>query len=114
VAAPAHLGEVPGEERPLSGRGRPSAHTPRPGKATRYRLKPTSKPQTERIVRLEKEAGCFVWLTNVPTAGALAQSARGLLSVYTDQHGTEQHDGFLKDPVLVKSRLLKQPERLEA
>jgi len=31
-----------------------------------------------------------------------------------DQHGTEQHYGFLKDPVLVKSLFLKKPERIEA
>jgi len=35
----------------------------------RYRLKTTIRTQTECIVRREKEAGCFVLLTNVPTAG---------------------------------------------
>jgi transposase len=34
--------------------------------------------------------------------------------VYNEQHGTEQHSGFLTDPVLVKSLFLKKPERLEA
>jgi hypothetical protein len=37
-----------------------------------------------------------------------------MLTVYTDQHGTEQNYGVLKDPVSVKSRFLKQPERLAA
>src|SRR5215475_7610674 len=69
---------------------------------------------TERISRMEEEAGCFVLLTTVPTAGHLAPRARELLSVYTEQHGTEQHDGFLKAPVLVNSLCLKKPERLEA
>lgn len=63
---------------------------------------------------MEAEAGCFVLLTNVPTTGDLAHSARDILTVYKDHHGTEQNDGFLKDPVLVKSLFLKKPERLEA
>ena len=53
-------------------------------------------------------------LTNVPPTGPLAHSARDILTVYKEQHGTEQHDGFLKDPVMVTSLFLKQPERLEA
>jgi len=52
--------------------------------------------------------------TNVPTVGALAQSARDILTVDKDQHGTEQHDGFLKAPVIVKSLFLKKPERIAA
>jgi transposase len=72
------------------------------------------RPHTERIGRMEEEAGCFVLLTNVPTAGNLAHSARDILTVYKEQHGTEQNDGFLKDPVLVNSLFLKKPERIEA
>jgi len=55
-----------------------------------------------------------VLLTNVPIAGDLAHSARDILTVYKDQHGTEQHDGFLKAPVIVKSLFLKKPERIAA
>src|SRR5713101_5432547 len=66
------------------------------------------------MARREAEAGCFVLLTTAPTAGDVAQSARGLLTGSKDQHGTEQHDGLLKAPVLVKSLLLKKPDRLEA
>jgi len=80
----------------------------------RYRLKTTVGIQTERMARLEEEAGCFVLLTNVPTAGDVAHSARDLLTVSKDQHGTEQNYGFLKDPVLVNSLFLKKPERIEA
>ena len=65
------------------------------------------------MARLEEEAGCFVLRTNVPTAGELAQSARDILPVYKEQHGTEQPEGFLKDPVMVQSLSLKKPERLE-
>lgn len=109
-----HRMEVTVEERPVYGRGRPSAHKPRPITARRYRLQTAISPQTERIARLEEEAGCFVLLTNVPTAGELAHSARDILTVYKDQHGTEQNYGFLKDPVLVNSLFLQKPERIEA
>src|SRR5436309_92668 len=114
VPTPYHLLDVTVEERPVYGRGRPSAHTPRPVKALRYRLKTTIRPHTERIRRMEEEAGCFVLLTNVPTAGDMAHSAREILTVYKEQHGTEQNYGFLKDPVIVNSLFLKKPERIEA
>ena len=114
VPAAYHRVDVTVEERPLYGRGRPSPHKPRPVKALRYRLQTTISPQTERIVRMEKEAGCFVLLTNVPTVGDLAHSARDILTGYKDQHGTEQNYGFLKDPVIVNSLFLKKPERIEA
>jgi transposase len=106
--------EVTVAARPVYGRGRPSPQKPRPVKAMRYRLKTTIRTQTERIVRLEEEAGCFVLLTNVPTGGDLAHSARDILTGYKDQHGTEQNYGFLKDPVMVNSLFLKKPERIEA
>ena len=102
------------EERPLYGRGRPRRDKPRTVKAMRSRLSTTIRPQTERIVRMEEEAGCFVLLTNVPTTGDVAHSARDILPVYKDHHGTEQNYGFLKDPVIVKSLFLKKPERIEA
>lgn len=109
-----HLVDVTVEEQPIYGRGRPSSHKPRTVKAMRYRLKTTIKPDTERIRRREDEAGCFVLLTNVPTAGDLAHSARDILTVYKEQYGTEQNYGFLKDPVIVNSLFLKKPERIEA
>ena len=82
-----HRVDVTVEERPLSGRGRPSPHTPRPVKALRCRLKTPMSPQSERLARLEEEAGGFVLLTHGPTAGDLAQSARDILTGYKDQHG---------------------------
>jgi transposase len=109
-----HHVEATVEERPVYGRGRPSPQEPRPIKAMRSRLKTAISPQTEHIARLEAEAGCFVLLTNVPTAGDLAHSARDLLTVYKDQHGTEQNYGFLKDPVIVNRLFLKKEERIEA
>jgi transposase len=114
VHAAYHRMDVTVEERPVYGRGRPSPHKPRPIKAMRYRLKTAISTQTERIARREEEAGCFVLLTNVPPAGDLGHSARDLLAVYKEQHGTEQNYGFLKDPVIVNSLFLKKPERIEA
>jgi transposase/DNA-binding MarR family transcriptional regulator len=109
-----HLVDVTVEERPIYGRGRPSSHKPRTIKTMRYRLRTTIKPDAERIRRREDEAGCFVLLTNVPTAGDLAHSARDILTVYKEQHGTEQNYGFLKDPVIMNSLFLKKPARIEA
>jgi transposase len=114
VHTPYHRLDVTVEERPQYGRGRPSATKPRAVKAMRYRLQSTVSAQTERMARLYEEAGCFVLLTNVPTAGDLAHSAGEVLSVYKEQHGTEQNYGFLKDPVIVNSLFLKKPERIEA
>jgi len=81
VHAAYHLVDVTVEERPVYGRGRPSFHKPRTVQAIHDRLKTTISPQTERIGRMEEEAGCFVLLTNVPTTGELAHSARDLLTV---------------------------------
>src|SRR5712691_476742 len=66
------------------------------------------------MARREAEAGGCVRRPHVPTTGALAHNARDGLTVDKDQHGTEQHYGFLTDPVMVNSLLLKKPARLEA
>jgi hypothetical protein len=109
-----HLLDGTVEERPVYGRGRPSAHQPRPVKALRDRLKTTIQPHTERISGTEEEAGGFVRRTNVPMAGTLAHRARDLLTVDKEPHGTEQNDGLLKDPVSVTRLFLKKPERIDA
>ena len=98
----------------MYGRGRPSAHTPRTVTAMRSRRKTTLRPHIERISRREEEAGCFVLLTHVPTAGTLAHRARDILTVYKEQQGTEQHYGLLTDPVMVHRLFLKKPECIEA
>ena len=53
-------------------------------------------------------------LTNVPTQGELAHSARDIFHAYKHQHGVEQNFAFLKDPLIVNSLFLKKPERIEA
>ena len=52
--------------------------------------------------------------TNVPTAGEMAHKAGDGLRAYKKQHGIEQNDGFLQEPLIVNSLFLKKPERLEA
>jgi transposase len=106
--------EVGGEARPTSGPGRPSLTQPRRGKALRYGLQVTLLKRSEVIARKTQETGCFVLLTNVPTAGEMAHRPGDVLRAYKEQHGIEPNYGFLKDPLIVKSLFLQKPERIEA
>jgi transposase len=109
-----HGVEVRGEEHPRYGPGRPSLPQPRVVKALRYGLQVTLHERAEVMARKTQEMGCFVLLTNVPAAGEMAHRAGDVLQAYKEQHGSEQNYGFLKDPLIVKSLLLKKPERIEA
>jgi transposase len=96
------------------GPGRPSARQPRAIKGLRYKLKATVGERPEAIARHYEEAGCFVLLTNVPSAGEMAHSAADILRGYKEQYGIEQNFAFLKDPLIVNSLFLKKPKRIEA
>jgi transposase len=109
-----HGVDVDVEERPKYGPGRPSATRPRVVKALRYGLQVTLHERAEVIARKTQETGCFVLLTNVPTAGEMAHRAGDVLRAYKEQHGIEQNYGFLKAPLIVNSLFLKKPERIEA
>jgi len=109
-----HEVEVRVEERPKYGPGRPSSTQPRVVKALRYGLQVTLRERAEVIARKTQETGCFVLLTNVPTAGEMAHRAGDVLRAYKEQHGIEQNFSFLKDPLIVNSLFLKKPERIEA
>jgi len=109
-----HGVDVAVEERPQYGKGRPSTRKPREVKAMWYGLQPTLTERAANIAKKREEAGCFVLLTTVPTAGELAHSAGDVLKAYKEQHGIEQNYSFLKDPVIVNSLFLKKPERIEA
>ena len=109
-----HRVEVVIEERPQYGPGRPSPKHPRVIKALRYSLQVTLHERAEVVARKRQEAGCFVLLTNVPTAGEMAHRAGEVLRAYKEQHGVEQNFAFLKDPIIVNSLFLKKPERIEA
>src|ERR687887_340549 len=109
-----HRVEVVIEERPQYGPGRPSQKQPRVVKALRYGLQVTLHERAEVVARRRQEAGCFVLLTNVPTAGEMGHRAGEVLRAYKEQHGVEQNFAFLKDPIMVNSLFLKKPERIEA
>ena len=109
-----HRVEVLVEERPKYGPGRPSQKRPRVVKTLRYGLQVALHERAEVIARKRQETGCFVLLTNVPTAGEMAHRAGDVLRAYKEQHGIEQNYGFLKDPLIVNSLFLKKPERIEA
>jgi len=109
-----HRVEVVIEERPQSGPGRPRQKQPRVVKALRYGLQVTLHERAEVVARKRQEAGCFVLLTHVPTAGEMAHRAGEVLRAYKEQHGVEQNFAFLKDPIIVNSLFLKKPERIEA
>jgi transposase len=109
-----HWVEVRVEEHSRYGPGRPSLTRPRVVKALRYGLQVTLHERAEVMARKTQEMGCFVLLTNVPAAGEMAHRAGDVLQAYKEQHGSEQNYCFLKDPLIVKSLLLKKPERIEA
>jgi transposase len=109
-----HEVEVMVEAHPKYGPGRPSQKQPRVIKALRYGLQVTLRERAAVIARKTQETGCFVLLTHVPTAGAMAHRAGDVLRAYKAQHGIEQNFSFLKDPLIVKSLFLKKPERIEA
>jgi hypothetical protein len=109
-----HRGEVGVEERLQDGPGRPSRQQPRVVKARRYGLHVTLHERSEVMARQTQETGCVVLLTTVPTAGEMAQRAEDVLRADKEQHGREQHSGFLKDPLMVNSLFLKKPERSAA
>ena len=46
----------------------------------------TLHERSEVIARKTQETGCFVLLTNVPTAGEMAHTARDVLRAYKEQH----------------------------
>jgi hypothetical protein len=102
------------KERPTYGPGRPSATRPRVVQALRDGLQGTLHERAEVMARKTQATGCFVLLPNVPTAGEMAHRAGDVLRASKEQHGIEQHDGFLKDPLIVNSVFLKQPERIAA
>jgi transposase len=109
-----HGVEVMIEEHPKYGPGRPSQQQSRMVKALRSGVKATLHERAEGIARKRQETGCFVLLTHVPTAGAMAHQARDVLRADKEQHGIEQNFAFLKDPLIVNSLFLKKPEGFNA
>ncbi|MCK9288518.1 MAG: IS1634 family transposase [Sphaerochaetaceae bacterium] len=94
-------------------RGRPPkdrpAHT-----ETRYELTFQIEENKDAVERWQTSAGCFVLLTNVPSAGDDALDSAGILKAYKGQYGVESGFAFLKDPLIVNDLFLKTPARIDA
>jgi len=95
-------------------RGRPPKNGERRVAKTRYVLEGILVEREGEVERLQQAAGCFVLLTNVPTAGEMAHTPLEVLAAYKEQHGIERNFAFLKDPLIVNDLFLKRPERIEA
>jgi len=102
------------EEMRRYGRGRPKADGSRSLNGISYRIRLEIERREEPIKKAEKEAGCFVLLTNAPCEGNEAMGSRGLLEAYKAQDIVERNFGFLKDDLIVNSLFLKSPARIEA
>ena len=104
-------------EKVIYQRGRPSPDKPRKVNRREYHIEVEIEKKQEAIECKEKESGCFVLLTNVPEKVAeeseQGSSAEDILRCYKDQHGVERNFSFLKDPLIVNSLFLKNPERIE-
>jgi len=109
-----HAVEVRVEAHPQSGPGRPSQQQPRVSTALRYGVQVTRRERAEVIARRPQATGCVGLLTQVPPVDARAQRAGDVLRAYTAPQGIEQNFGFVTDPRIVKSLLLKKPERIAA
>ena len=94
-------------------RGRPPRHSPAPTN-TRYELAWELAENAGGVERARKLAGCFVLLSNVPTAGAGALDATRVLRTYKGPYGVERDFAFLKDPLVVNDLFLKTPSRIDA
>jgi len=102
------------DERAKYGRGRPVKGKPRVPKGYEYLLKTKIIQDPDKIKPIRNEAGCFVLLTNLNSAGEHEKwDAQRLLRLYKDQSGVEQNFGFLKDPAVVNSIFLKKATRIE-
>ena len=96
-----HWGEGAVAAHPKDGPGGPSVKQPRVIQALRYGLQVTLHERSEVMARKRQEPSCCVLLPQVPAVGERAQLARAVLQAAKEQHGIEQHYGFLQDPLIV-------------
>jgi transposase len=111
--APYHFSECRVEERMTYATGRPPKNGERKVTGIRYVLTGTVVERAAEVAQRNEVSGCFVLLTNTPTAGTMAHSPQEALLAYKEQHGIEQNFGFLKDPNIVNDLFLKKPEHIE-
>ncbi len=99
-------------ELPKYKRGRPKKDGSRSLNKMMYTIR-VELIETDAVVDLKKETGCFVLICNVPTEGSKKYSSHDVLRAYKDQYGIEQNFGFLKNTPIVNSIFLKKAERIE-
>ena len=102
------------QEIPKYGRGRPRADGSQTIARMAYKVKLNVERNQEAIAKAEKEAGCFVLITNASAEGEEGVDSKGLLTIYRDQNTVDRNFGFLKDDAIVNALFLKTPARLEA
>lgn len=107
-----HELKVQFEEIPKYPKGRPSAGQTRTPSEIKYKVKCTVNVKHEALSKAEKEAGCFVLITNEMDLERIG--SRGLLEIYKGQNTIERNFGFLKDDQIVNALFLKTPSRIEA
>jgi len=94
-------------------RGRPPKGAPSPTRII-YQIEWKVEENKQEVDRLNKEAGCFVLITNAPTTGKVSLSTTGVLQTYKGQYGVESDFAFLKDPLVTNDIFLKKPSRIDA
>lgn len=107
-----HELKVQFEEIPKYPKGRPRAGQARTPSAIKYRVKLTVNVDLGALSKAEKEAGCFVLITNEMDLDRIG--SRNLLEIYKGQNTIERNFGFLKDDQIVNALFLKTPSRIEA
>lgn len=96
-------------------KGRPKKDHPRQVTRICYRVNAFLTRKAPAIEQMKTEAGCFVLLTGgIAKQGEGAIDAKGILTLYKEQHGMERNFSFLKDPAVVNAIFLKSEERIEA
>lgn len=105
-----HTLQIQIEEKAKYGRGRPVNGQPRTPQGYHYIISYSIDQNDQAVKPLRLEAGCFVLLTNLSSDQEYKSwPADKLLRLYKEQNGIEKNFGFLKDPMIVNSLFLKNP-----
>jgi len=99
------------EQKMTYARGRPPKSGERKVTKVRYILTGEVVERSDEVAHIREASGCFVLLTNTPTAGEMAHSPTDVLMAYKEQQGIERNFGFLKDPLIVNDIFLKRSDR---
>lgn len=94
-------------------RGRPPKGAPAPTRVL-YKIEWEVTENKQEVDRINKEAGCFVLITNAPNTGKMSLPIKDVLKTYKGQYGVESCFAFLKDPLITNDIFLKKPSRIDA